>query len=86
MLCLVFLNRDYKQPVSEIKDEFPFCHVLIRLEDALDVDGYLIAVSEEPEADLELCNYMRSFTNDTILYVGGMHKNGTAVGVQAVVG
>lgn len=82
---LKILNRDYKQSFDAIEEEFEHCHVLVRLDDVMDEEGYLVAVSEEPDTHAALCDVRKDYPLGTIFYLGGLYKNGTAISVQSVV-
>lgn len=80
------LDRDYKQSFSEIEHEFEFCHVLVKLDNVMDEEGYLIAISEEPGTHREMCDYSSKYPAGTLFYIGGHYKNGSAIGLQNIVG
>lgn len=78
---LKILNRDYVQTIDEIHDEFPNCHYLIDATDILGNCGKLIAVSEEPETDDQLCALGAQLADSIHVWFAGYYGCGGALGV-----
>lgn len=74
-------NRDYKQEILEIEQEFDNCKYLIRMEDIHDTNGYLIAISDSGDTTKEMCDIMDEFSDDTIFNIGGFYEDSMSVGI-----
>lgn len=79
------LNRDYKQSFNEALDEFPDCHFLMTLDNIMDEEGYIVAVSEEPQTCRDMCNLRTTFPEGTLFFLGGTYKHVAAIGIQNIV-
>lgn len=79
------LNRDYKQSFEAVDAEFPGCHYIMLLDDIHDMEGFLLAVSEEPDTNSELCSIRLEYPVGTPMHIGGIYKNAAAIGVQSII-
>lgn len=64
--------------------EFHYCQVLVMIDDIMDEEGYLIAISEDPSTYEELCRYRGNYSSDTLFYLGGWYKHEAGIGIQNV--
>ncbi|MCM1218460.1 MAG: hypothetical protein NC548_28565 [Lachnospiraceae bacterium] len=77
---LEILNRDYKQNVYDIMEEFPDCQFGMLIDDPMD-DGYLLAISRDPSSCSALSEFITSNSNRGLIarcgiygcaYIGGI--------------
>lgn len=66
------LERTYKQTTEEIMEEFPNSMFVRRVDELLDDEGYLLAVSPSQETNRELSTYLANHRDLEYLHVGGI--------------
>lgn len=70
---LLILNRDHKQSMKSVEEEFPNSHYLMRMDAIWDNDGYLLAVSPTPDSFDEFGMFLNSVGDKEFLVVGGLY-------------
>lgn len=72
---LKILERDYKQSICDILKEFPNSRFVMRVDELLDDEGYLMAVSTSQESAEELGDYLADHRHLGFLSVGGCYSS-----------
>lgn len=78
------LERTYKQTTEEIMEEFPNSMFVRRVDELLDDEGYLLAVSPSQETNRELSTYLENHRNLEYLHVGGFYYEVDFASVYAI--
>lgn len=81
---LKILERDYKQHVGDILKEFPNTQFVMKVDKLLDREGYLMAVSTEPESSKELGHYLASHRYLGYLNVCGCYASNFLGGLYEI--
>lgn len=78
---LRILERGYKQSSIDIRNEFPNSEFVMRVDDLLDEEGYLLAVSTSRDSADEFSEYLRSHRYMKYLYTGGFYERSVGYGL-----
>lgn len=70
---LKILERTYKQSTKEIMNEFPNSKYVMRVDELLDDEGYLLAVSPSPETSKAFGDYLVANSDLEYLHIGGFY-------------
>lgn len=70
---LKVLERDYKQSFDSAMKEFPYCRLLMQIDDDTDT-GYLIALSDSVDTDAEYDEFARKNKDRGRFCITGYYK------------
>lgn len=67
------LNREYKQSIDSVEDEFPNSRYVMLLDNPLDDMGKLLAISTSIDTEVDKGMYVKSLTGMRYVLCGGSY-------------